>query len=105
MSVTQEDLLAWTRERFEEVLEEGGLSLVGAVRYSASGGELPLMSLTSKMDAAKWNADNVAATLGSICDRDARPARRHPVPAGSLRYGANPKPVRFIPFQRGSVER
>jgi hypothetical protein len=98
--VTQEDLHAWCVERFGEVLEEGGLSLVGAVRYSASGGEVPLMSMTSKMDTAKWNADNVAATLGAICDRDARGLPGVTQFQLIACYGSNPKPVRFLPFQR-----
>jgi hypothetical protein len=70
--ITLDDIRAWTAEKFGEVREEGGLSIVGLIHYSASGGETPLHAMTSKLPADKWTPETVAATHDGIASRHAR---------------------------------
>jgi hypothetical protein len=98
--ITQDDLKAWCQERFPEILEEGGLSIVGLVHYSANGSETPLHALTSKLGPDKWNAERVAEVMDQVASRYARglPGVQQFALVGT--YGTNGRPKTSIPFQR-----
>lgn len=98
--ITQEDILQWVRERFEETNEGGALSLVRAMRFSANGQDVLVHQMTSTLSTSKWTAEEVAKTLGYVCDRDARGLPGVNQYELQACYGASAKPAGFLPFQR-----
>ena len=98
--ITLDDIRAWTAERSGEVREEGGLSIVGLIHYSASGGETPLHAMTSKLPADKWTPETVAATHEGIASGHARGLNGVQQFQLVATFGATGKPVGFLPFQR-----
>jgi hypothetical protein len=100
MSVTPEDIVAWLRERFEEVTEQGALSLVGVIRYTANGAEVPLHSWSSKLPAEKWTPEALGTHGESIVTRDARGLPGVTQYQFIATYGTATKPSRYLPLSR-----
>ncbi len=100
IGITQDDILTWTREQFEAVTAEGGLTIVRAVRFSANGQDVPIHTMASVTAAAKWTAEKVAETMGYVCDRDARGLPGVNQYELQAMYGTSTKPAAWLPFQR-----
>jgi hypothetical protein len=98
--ISIDDIKAWTAERFSEVREEGGLSIVGLLHFSAGGGETALHAMTSKMPADRWNPETVASTHEFIASRHARGLNGVQQFQLVATYGATGKPAGYLPFQR-----